>query len=285
MKLIDPELLRTFIAFIDSGSLARAAEIVGRSPSAVTAQMQRLEDAIGEPLLAPAGRGRALTPAGEDLAGHARRILEAHREAWLSLSGSRADGRAALGATQDFAESVLPGLLRTFARTHARVRLELRIGRTAELTKAYEEGAIDVLLAMRGNPSADEIGIVTEPMLWLAAKDGLAASHAEVPLALLDPPCGFRSAALASLDSAGRPYRIAAMSATLTGLRAAVSGGLAVTLRTSRMCDGNIVAAPPSLALPETSSAVFSLRARRAAEQAALALAELLAESLDARRP
>lgn len=285
MKLIDPELLRTFIAFIDSGSLARAAAIVGRSPSAVTAQMQRLEDTVGEPLLAPAGRGRALTAAGEDLAGHARRILEAHREAWLSLSGARADGRVALGATQDFAETVLPGLLRTFARTHARVRLELRIGRTGELSKALDDEAIDVLLAMRGTPTADEIGILSEPMHWLSPRDGLAAPAPEIPLALLDPPCGFRSAALAALDKSGRQYRIAATSATLAGLRAAVAGGLAVTLRTSRMIGGDIVAAPASLALPEMFPAEFSLRARRAAGPAAIALAELIAAALDASQP
>ena len=93
METFDPDLLRTFLAFVDGGSLARAASVVGRSPSAVTAQMQRLEEILGEPLLAPQGRGRELTPAGEDLVGHARRILAAHRDAWLSLKGARAEGR------------------------------------------------------------------------------------------------------------------------------------------------------------------------------------------------
>ena len=72
MDIFEPDLLRTFLAFVDGGSLARAASIVGRSPSAVTAQMQRLEDAVGEALLAPTGRGRSLTLAGEELVGHAR---------------------------------------------------------------------------------------------------------------------------------------------------------------------------------------------------------------------
>ena len=93
METIDPDLLRTFLAFVDSGSLARASSVVGRSPSAVTAQMQRLEEVIGEPLLSRQGRGRELTAAGEDLVGHARRILAAHRDAWLSLKGARAEGR------------------------------------------------------------------------------------------------------------------------------------------------------------------------------------------------
>lgn len=90
METLDPDLLKTFLAFVDGGSLARAASAVGRSPSAVTAQMQRLEEIVGEPLLSPQGRGRGLTPAGEDLVGHARRILAVHTEAWLALKGARA---------------------------------------------------------------------------------------------------------------------------------------------------------------------------------------------------
>src|ERR1700733_3452263 len=154
MELFDPDLMRTFLAFADTGSLARAASAVGRSPSAVTAQMQRLEEVIGGPLLAAAGRGRALTPAGEELVGHARRILAAHRDAWLSMNGTRTDGRTRLGCTQDFADSSLPDLLRAFVHSHPRVRVDLRVGRSNELTLAYDQGDIDILLVMRlGSPT------------------------------------------------------------------------------------------------------------------------------------
>lgn len=282
MNFIDPDLLRTFLAFVDSGSLARAAEIVGRSPSAVTSQMQRLEETVGEPLLAPSGRGRALTPAGEDLVIHARRILDANREAWLSLKGARADGRVSLGTTQDFADSTLPDLLRAYARTHPRVRLDLRIGRTAELTKSLEDGAADVIVAMRQAPAIDEIAVVREPLVWLASARGFANGGHELPVALLDPPCGFRSAAIASLEAAHRPYRIAAASGSLAGLRAAVSGGIAITLRTARMIGDGIVEAPAALDLPRVGAAEFTIRLRRGADPAAAVLSELLCEALDA---
>src|SRR5262245_41957004 len=183
METIDPELLRTFVAFTDSGLLARAAGIVGRSPSAVTAQMQRLEEIVGEALLSPVGRGRVLTPAGEQLLLHARRILAAHREAWLSLKGARADGRVSFGATQDFADSALHDVLRMFARTHPRVRLDLRVGRSVELSKAFDEGAVDVLLTMRIAHTPDEVAVVREPMLWLSAREGLAAPSDPLPIA------------------------------------------------------------------------------------------------------
>ena len=280
MQLLDPDLLRTFLAFVDGSSLARAASIVGRSPSAITAQMQRLEEALGESLLAPTGRGRTLTPAGEELVGHARRILGAHREAWLSMKGARADGRVSLAATQDFADSVLPGLLRDFARTHSRVRLDLRIGRTAEMARAFEEGGVDILIAMRQSPQPDEIGALREPMLWLGSGGGLAASQSELPLALLDPPCGFRTAAILALNSVGKPYRIAATSPSLSGLRAAVRGGIALTVRTARWLGDDLSDVAQAYALPELGDAEFSIRLRPQAGEPAGDLAALIREGL-----
>lgn len=129
MNPIDPELLRTFLAFAEGGSLARAAMAVNRSPSAVTAQMQRLEALIGERLLAPAGRGRVLTPVGEELAAHARRILDAHRDAWLSLRGARADGRISLGSTQRGNEPQPVGLTRGCLEQHRRYHPDGTISR------------------------------------------------------------------------------------------------------------------------------------------------------------
>lgn len=283
MQTFDPDLLRTFLAFVDGGSLARAAAIVGRSPSAVTAQMQRLEETVGVSLLAPDGRGRALTRAGEELAGHARRILAVHREAWLSLKGARATGQVRLGTTQDFADSGLPDLLREFARSHAGVRLELRVGRTAELTRAYQDGALDILIAMRQAGAPDEIGVLREPMLWLGVSEGLATGGAaELPLALLDAPCGFRAAATAALDAAGRPYRVAATSPSLSGLRAAVRGGIAITARTARWIGDGVADISARHGLPSLGEAEFTIRRRTDAEAAARDLALLVRDGLGA---
>ncbi|TPL82453.1 LysR family transcriptional regulator [Mesorhizobium sp. B2-3-13] len=280
METLDPDLLRTFLAFVDSGSLARAAASVGRSPSAVTAQMQRLEEIVGELLLAPQGRGRGLTLAGEDLVGHARRILAVHREAWLALKGARAAGRVAIGTTQDFADSGLPDLLRAFASSHPRVRIELRVGRSAELAQALQAGSLDLAIVMRQTAAPDEVGVLCEPMIWLCSSKGLASRQEELPLALLDPYCGFREAALAALDAAGRHYRIAAGSASLAGLRTAVNAGVALTLRTSRFAHSGIVEAPRELGLPQVPMAEFAIRLRAGADASASDLAALLGANL-----
>ncbi|RWM83851.1 MAG: LysR family transcriptional regulator [Mesorhizobium sp.] len=280
MQMLDPDLLKTFLAFVDGGSLAQAASIIGRSASAVTTQMQRLEDIVGEPLLVPQGRGRVLTPAGEDLVGYARRILAVHREAWLALKGVRADGRVAIGTTQDFADSGLPDLLRAFAVSHPRVRIELRVGRSAELAQALQSGALDLAIAMRQAPAPDEVGVLREPMMWLCSQKGLVSRQDELPLALLDPHCGFREAAIAALDTTGRRYRIAAGSASLAGLRTAVNAGVALTLRTARFAHSGIVEAPRDLGLPPVPIAEFAIRLRQDAEPPAQDLAALFSGNL-----
>lgn len=282
MERFDPDLLHTFLVFADCGSLARAADIVGRTPSAVTAQMQRLQDIVGEPLIEKAGRGRVLTRAGEDLVLHARRILAAHREAWLALKGARANGRVTLAATQDFLDAGLPELLRDFARHYPRVAVGLRVGRTRALQAELEAGTIDVLLGMRSGPAADEVAVIEEPMIWLAAAQGLAAAEEPLPLALLDPPCGFRDAALAALERDGRPFRFAATSSSLAGLITAVRAGLAITARTRRSLGAGLSPAPDALRLPALGSASFSLRVRTGAGAAASDLATVLAHGLAA---
>lgn len=280
MQTLDPDLLKTFLAFVDGGSLAQAASTVGRSPSAVTTQMQRLEEIVGEPLLIAQGRGRGLTPAGEDLVGHARRILAVHSEAWLALKGARADGRVAIGTTQDFADSGLPDLLRAFAVSHPRVRIELRVGRSAELGQGLQSGALDLAIAMRQAATPDEVGVLREPMIWLCSQKGLVPRQDEVPLALLDPYCGFREAAIAAFDAAGRRYRIAAGSASLAGLRTAVNAGIALTLRTARFAHSGIVEAPRELGLPPVPVAEFAIRLREDADRPAQHLAALLSGNL-----
>lgn len=280
MRSFDPDLLRTLVAFADAGSLGQAANIVGRTPSAITAQMQRLEDSVGVALLEPAGRGRVLTEAGEQLVGHARRILAANSEAWLSLTGAIADGRVGLGLTQDFAEADLPALLNLFARSHPRVRIDLRVGRSSELSEQFKDGRIDVLIAMRREAGRDEVAILREPMCWLGAQRGIAGAGEELPLALLDPPCGFREAALHALEKNGCRFRIAATSPSLAGLRAAVRAGLAVTVRTARWAGDGIARAPARLRLPKLPQAEFSMRLRAGANGAAETLAALLAEGM-----
>jgi len=238
----DLDVLRTFVTGVDMGSFAKAADKLGRSTSAVSAQLKKLEDQLGMPVLRKEGRGMVTTPAGESLLGYARRLLELNDEAANAVRGAELAGSVRLGIQQDFGEHVLTEVLGRYARVHPRVRIEARAARNTELMELLNSGRLDMALAWEGGaatPHALDVGRLA--MRWIGAADetrvaqtlALVGNAEEpLPLVMMDAPCVMRSAALRALDQAGIPWRIAFTSPGLSGVWAAVAAGLGVTVRT-----------------------------------------------------
>ena len=124
----DIDALRAVVAGLDLGSFARAAVQLGRSQSAVSMQLKKLEQQAGTALFVRRGRGLVPTAAGEALAAYARRILALNDEAALVLGAATAAALVRLGLPQDFFDSVMPAVLSGFARAHPRVHVEVRAG-------------------------------------------------------------------------------------------------------------------------------------------------------------
>jgi DNA-binding transcriptional LysR family regulator len=227
------ELLRSFAAIVDTGSMLRATQRVFVTQSALSLQMKRLEDLVQTPLFQREGRRLTLTPAGHSLLGHAREILDANDRALQALSGDVLAGPARIGFVQDFAETLLSGVLARFTQLNPETQVQVRVGSSAELLDLMRAGQLDVVLCM--SAPDDPAAVRTAPMQWLGNAD-LARQEA-LPLAVLELPCRFRDAALAALTQAGRPWRIVLETPSLAALRAAVESGLGVTCRTTHFMD------------------------------------------------
>ncbi len=93
--IFDLDVLRTFATGMELGNFARAADRLGRSTSAVSAQLKKLEEQAGTPIFRKAGRGLALTDAGETMLAYARRLLELNDEAAAAGTEHRARGLGA----------------------------------------------------------------------------------------------------------------------------------------------------------------------------------------------
>lgn len=233
----DLDAMRSFVVGMELGSFARAADRLGRSTSAVSAQLKKLEEQAGAPIVRKAGRGLMLTDAGELLLGYARRMLELNDEAWMALGGMQLEGSVRLGLQEDFGEQLLSQMLGRFARTHPSVRIEARVARNAELLSRLQSAELDLALAWhagKGSPHMEVIGAY--PLQWIGPAD-LPLPHWQekrepVPLVALDAPCVMRTAATEALDRAGMPWRLVFTSASLSGVWAAVAAGLGVTVRT-----------------------------------------------------
>jgi DNA-binding transcriptional LysR family regulator len=222
-------MLRSFVAIVDSGSMLGATERVFVTQSALSLQIKRLEELVQQPLFVREGRRLVLTAAGDLLLGYARRVLALHDEALAAVTAGRFAGPVRIGMVQDFADLLLSGLLARFAELHPDAQIFARVAGTAELQEMLGRGQLDVVIGYAG--VGDAASVRTAPTVWFG--DAALADKDELPLAVLEKPCRFREAAIAALDAAGRPWRIAVETPNLSTLRAAVAAGLGVTSRTT----------------------------------------------------
>ncbi|USQ98305.1 LysR substrate-binding domain-containing protein [Caulobacter sp. RL271] len=223
------ELLRSFVAIVDSGSMLRATERVFVTQSALSLQMKRLEETVLTPLFHREGRRLVLTPAGQTLLPRAREILALNDRAVVALTGDALAGPARVGVVQDFAETLLSGVLARFTQLNPDTQLQVRVAGSPELLGLLEADRLDVVLCMGAADDPHAARVV--PMVW-HGESALAESDV-LPIAILEAPCRFRDAALAALERDGRPFRVVVETPSLSALRAAVQAGLAVTCRTS----------------------------------------------------
>ncbi|OCW55515.1 LysR substrate-binding domain-containing protein [Hoeflea olei] len=233
---LDMDALRSFVAGIEAGSFAQAADRLGRSTSAVSAQLKKLEDQTGAKLVQRSGRGLVLTEGGEVFLSYARRLLNLNDEAVSAIREPELEGWVRLGIQEDFGESVLPQVLGRFARAHPKVRIEGRIGRNVELREKIALGHLDLALAWDDGTATDAERIAALPLCWLGSTEEPLSwqVHAgePLPLAALEAPCLLRTLACNQLDRAGIAWRIAFVSPSLAGLWAATAAGLGIALRT-----------------------------------------------------
>ncbi len=283
----DPDVLRSFVTGVELGSFARAADRLGRSTSAVSAQLKKLEEQAGRPLLRKVGRGMTLTDAGEVMLGYARRLLELNDEAASALRGGELEGGIRLGLQEDFGETLLPDVLGRFARAHPMVRIEAHIARNAQLLERLDAGRLDLALVWEvGMRSAHVEPVGAVPMCWIgAAPDRLRLPRAgePLPLVMLESPCLLRSAAIDALDRAGIAWRMAFTSASLAGVWAAVAAGLGITLRTPLGLSANVRPLhDASLKLPTLGSLGLALhRAESEPAPAVVRLASIIRHELE----
>jgi DNA-binding transcriptional LysR family regulator len=285
---LDMDVLRTFVAGFELGSFARAAQRVGRSQSAVSTQLRKLEEQVGVPLVRKSGRGLALTPAGESFLGYARRLLELNDEAVDRVRGADVEGWVRLGLPQDFAEGGLPAVLGRFSRAHPRVRVEVQVDRSVVLADRTMKGELDIALAWGdggGGPHARRVAEVPGRWIGRPGWPGVRALGGEpLPFAAFAPPCTFRTAAIEALDAAGLPWRLVFTTPSLAGLWAAAEGGLGITVRSAiRLPPGLAVLDPAAAGLPALPAAALSLVQADAEPPAAAArLADILLETVQA---
>jgi len=230
---LDIDLLRAYIAVVDTGSLTRAARQVHRTQAALSMQMKRLEEQAGCSLFYKEGRSLELTPDGKQLVSYARRLLALHDEAVSQLRTDSALPVLRLGSPDDYAQSLLPQLVDTIQARHPDIQLQLVCAPTVKLRTMLDTGELDLTLLTRAVDRDEGHVLMHDKGIWIQHPDFNWEQHDTLPLALYEPDCKFHSAALDGLNKAHRPYRIKALSANAAALVALVRQRTAITAAAS----------------------------------------------------
>ncbi len=281
-------LLRTFVAAADAESYTSAAAMVHRTQSAVSMQMKRLEEGMGQPLFERNGRAMRLTSQGVTLLWYARRILKLNDEAVAAVARPELSGSVRLGAPEDYAERLLPRVLARFAETYPQVQVDVVCEPGARLLAALDNRELDLMVLTNSEVPLRGETIYREQVVWVTSNRHLVHEQDPLPIAVYHEGCIFREWALRSLEGAGRSYRIAYTSLGIAGILAAVRGGLAVApVGRSTLSDGLRVLGPAD-GFPELPTAVVTLiKSHGTPSPAMVLLADHVAESfreMDERR-
>lgn len=225
---LDSDLLRTFVAIADAGNFTKAADTLGRTQSAVSMQVRKLEASVGEPLFAHGSRGVTLTRKGDSLLTNARRIVSLLDETAASLNGPALDGTVRIGIPEEYGDAILSRALGAFAKRHPQVEVTVRYARSTAQTAAVAAGELDLAVVFEWQDFSDSEVLMRDPTVWVTSE--LHQRHVErpIPIALYASSGWCRDFALRSLEERGLPYRVAYRTETSGGLKLAVTSGLAI---------------------------------------------------------
>ncbi|MEI9869122.1 transcriptional regulator LrhA [Enterobacter hormaechei] len=256
---LDLDLLRTFVAVADLNTFAAAAAAVCRTQSAVSQQMQRLEQLVGKELFARHGRNKLLTEHGIQLLGYARKILRFNDEACMSLMFSNLQGVLTLGASDESADTILPFLLNRISSVYPKLALDVSVKRNAFMVEMLKENEVDLVVTTHRPGQYDCLTLRTSPTHWYCAAEYVLQKGEPIPLVLLDDPSPFRDMVLTALNEASIPWRLAYVASTLPAVRAAVKAGLGVTARPVEMMSPDLRVLGQSEGLPSLPETEYLL--------------------------
>jgi DNA-binding transcriptional LysR family regulator len=273
MQSFDIEQLKTLVAVVEAGSLTAAAPLVFLSQSAVSEQMRKLEERVGQPLLTRSKAGVAPTPAGHRLVGHARRILALSDEAFRDLRGQSLQGELRLAVTDYFRPGDLARLLSRLGEGYPQVRLNVSVLKSGAIEAGYARGDFDVGLSMRivgvrAEEKAEDVArsavLRRESLAWMGAEGGRGLRGEPLRLVVLPDTCSLHQFTIKLLQQRRVPFTVAHVASGVAGLQSALAAGLGVAcLNESALCEGVARLVPPH-GLPALPRVAFHfLPARR----------------------
>lgn len=228
LNKLDSDLLRTFLAVAEAGSVTSGASRIGRSQSATSVQIKQLENLLGEPVFKRHGRGVVLSRIGELLEPVAQQVVQTLDDVFAEITGNGLEGALHIGIPDNRGQMALSKIIADFAHDHPKVDLRVYSALSTAFPSALVAGELDLAIheVEEFGPGMDLLS--EEPMHWVTSRAGNLLGRDPIPVALFDRACWWRDVAIKALDASGRAYRVVYSSESVTGVISAIEAGIAI---------------------------------------------------------
>ena len=258
MRNLDLTILRSFVTVVETGGVTQAAGILNLTQSAVSMQLKRLEELLAVEVLQRAGRKLVITPAGEQLLGFAKRMVELNDEVFLRMTDRTHVGAIALGVPTDIVFPHIPNVLKRFNAEFPQVKVQLISSFTAALKDEFRKGEIDIILTTEQGLDAGGETLKEAALRWIGAPQGKAWQQRPLPFASCQS-CNFRSVGFAALDQAGIAWTDVGTSESEIAAEASASADLAVLTRLEGHHPPHLELIEPNGQLPDLGTSLVNI--------------------------
>lgn len=275
MKNIPTDSLRTLITVVEVGGFAKAGELLGLSQPAVSLQIKRLEELLGNKLFKKQGQRQVLNQHGEILLPLAKQLLQVNDTILQTFSSEVLAGKVRLGIPSEFAATVLPAIIGDFVSLYPDVALEVKSELSKKLRHSDNREQYDLILALLEGPEQSKYPIfMDDELVWVGDVNNINTEV--VNLIAAEEGCIYRRRAIEALEKAGLKWRIVYTNADLAGISAALKENLGITVLAKHTVPNDLNRAKSTNQLPELGEVGISLIKQSEESHAVDKLAEFI---------
>ncbi|WP_227268365.1 LysR substrate-binding domain-containing protein [Roseobacter weihaiensis] len=279
-KDLEIDLLRSFLAVAAHRNFTQAARAVGRTQSAVSLQIKRLEDIVGKRLFERSRQSVSITHVGEALLVYANRILAANDAALSHIQQPEAAGLIRLGAPDDYATYLLPPIMARIKKDHPRLRFEVSCDNAFDLLGMLTNGDLDIVVATH-HPKAVAGQIARyEPLHWVAAPGYVDDPGTPLSLVLFPSGCVCRDIALDALRQIERPWHVAYSTRSIGLMEQAMLESAGVSVMEASIIPPGLTVIDGQSGFPPLSEVAISVHRAETGEPHVALVADALAARL-----
>ena len=170
---IDSRQLLAFVTLANTGSFTRTGKDLFLTQSAISHAIKALEEDVGCRLFDRVGKSVSLTPAGEQLLHHAKRILLEMEQARSSLAhlGKWGHSHLRLATSEAACEALLPAVLAQLKEQYPQCQVTVASGDVSKSIDLLHEGQADLVLSLEPGPEAgvEFLPLFTDELMFLVS--------------------------------------------------------------------------------------------------------------------